>query len=262
MGPINLCKEQHTRKMAPRTVLRLKRSAADATLDELAVAVPVPKRSRVGAAAPAASGSISVEPARTLRFRRITSAQLKTAQHPSNIGAPVQPPNIIDLDLSAVLKGPPTAPTTAAPKPAPPTAHCTRNTAGAPKGPTVPIVYDLYEAASDLVVTGAPDDAKCMAWIDSSLLPSEFFGTLLSSDEDDNDYSEGDERSVDYPSTPESGGADDSSQISEGELDVLGTTPVLGIRDHWSSARVVGYQTRSRFQDRRFDGASDSDDGI
>lgn len=239
--------------MAPyaRTVLRLKRSAGDASLDELAVSVPVLKRSRVVAGPDA--GSASAPPARTLRFRRIVSAQPQGSASQSATTASAQAaPRVIDLDLAAVLR----TPTTDTPASGPFASTALSDPAAAA------VVYDLYEAAP-AGSTAPGQSPPRVAWIDSSLLPAEFFGSLISSDDDDDDYSEGDERSVDYPSTPESSGGDAGSQISDGELGSLATAPVYeGLRDRWSALRSPGYQTRSRFRDRRFDGASDSDDGI
>ncbi len=240
----------------PKPLLRLKRTAAVA-LDELAVNLPPSKRTRIEGTA---DGTESATP-RTLRFRRLPSPNTGS----SNLALAVKNRRVIDIDLSGLLDSPCPSPSPAAK----PTPNKVEEKTSEPSvvendnkmSDKVPAtskedeVFDLYEQVDDNPQSSSKDTR--VGWLNSSTLPSEFFGELLpSDDEEDEDYS-GDEGTVDYPSTPssENGGSEredsDDGEISDGEISALHAA-----NPDW--ATVFG--TRSRFRDRKLDVASDLED--
>lgn len=241
----------------PRPLLRLKRTAAVA-LDELAVTLPPSKRSRIDSTAESAG----LNTPQTLRFRRLPSPNASS----SNAASSVKNRRVIDIDLSELLDSPGPSPSPVVKstpdkpdenKSSKPTVDMNSNKTPdkAPENPKEKDVFDLYEQFDGSAQDTSKDTR--VGWLNSSILPSIFFGELLpSDDEDDEDYSD-EEGTVDYPSTPSSSndGSDvndsDADDISDGEISALHAA-----NPDW--ATVFG--TRSRFRDRKFDGASDSED--
>lgn len=231
--------EKEAEPSPPRTLLRLKRSARDEPgYDQLVSR----KRRKVGSTP------------QTFRFRRLLS---------SNPETPIKNRRVIDVDLAMLIDSPssscgPSAPSTPL-KPAEVESQkapvaTPSNTAVTANSATDDAVYDLYEEVNPADETSAVANTR-IGWLDSTMLPAEFFGELIPSDDDDCDYSEGDERSVDYPSTPsssvdstdlraEDGDDDDISETEIGYLDRVLDMNLL--RD--DAFQPPAYNTRSRLR--------------
>ncbi len=236
------------------TFLRLKRSAADAALDELSVVLPVAKRERrsvpllpvctaksaadkVGgdeanvksgsASVPERSAEVVPRKPRKLRFRRLPPE--KTLRKPGRQLATETKRKFIDLHMSAVLRSVALTPQLA----------CN----GVAMARSSEFVYDIFAPVEDSdEIEDEKTDEKAnagrrIACIDSALLPAELFGEIDDEDDiDDDPYSDDEERSVDYPSTPESS-EDELGQSGEDELSVSSSF----------EDRAMGYSTIDRY---------------
>lgn len=220
----------------PRMLLRLKRSAETAGFDQL-----VSRKQARTCSTP-----------QTLKFRRLLA---------SNPETPIKNRRIIDVNLDMLIDSPSSScgpPTPVKPpqsgNSAPQNESPSTNAAVAAERAADDVVYDLYEEIKPTDDASAAVNTR-IGWLDSTMLPAEFFGDLIPSDDDDADYSEGDERSVDYPSTPSSSVDSTDYRAEEGDDDDISDTEI-GFLDRVLDMNLLrddafqppAYNTRSRLR--------------